>query len=177
MLDNFAQVVFTFASFPSSFYFHFLMNKRLLVFVSALFFHLLLAAVPARAAGADDVVGVWKNGEGTGMIQIYKQAGKYHGRLVWLKVPNNPNGTPRTDVNNPDEAKRKTPLKGLVNMRDFTSTEAGKWENGKIYDPKNGSDYSCEMTLKDPNTLEVRGFIGVSLFGRTDVWKRQIAKK
>ena len=87
-----------------------------------------------------------------------------------------PDGTPRTDVNNPDEAKRNTPLKGLVNMRDFKYSGAGKWEEGKIYDPKNGSDYSCEMTLTDPNTLEVRGFIGVSLFGRTDVWKRQVKK-
>ncbi|MDZ7899054.1 MAG: DUF2147 domain-containing protein [Arcicella sp.] len=42
--------------------------------------------------------------------------------------------------------------------------------------PKNGNDYSCEMKLIDENTLEVRGFIGVSLFGRTDVWKRQIKK-
>ena len=137
-------------------------------------FSLLLAALPARAAvGPDDVLGVWKNGEGTGMIQIFKSGDKYFGRLVWLKVPTTPEGAPRTDVNNPDEARRKTPLKGLVNMRDFTYAGDGKWENGKIYDPKNGSDYSCEMTLVDPNTLEVRGYIGVSLFGRTDVWKRQ----
>jgi len=80
-------------------------------------------------------------------------------------------------VNNPDEAKRKTPLKGLVNMRDFKYAGDGKWDDGKIYDPKNGSDYSCEMTLTDANTLEVRGYIGVSLFGRTDVWKRQAMKK
>lgn len=138
---------------------------------------ILIAAFPARAAGNPDaVLGVWKNGEGTGMIQIFKKGDKYFGRLVWLKVPNNPDGTPRTDVNNPDEAKRKTPLKGLENMRDFVASGDNKWEEGKIYDPKNGSDYSCEMTLVDANTLEVRGFIGLSLFGRTDVWKRQVKK-
>ncbi|HEX8507360.1 MAG TPA: DUF2147 domain-containing protein [Hymenobacter sp.] len=138
---------------------------------------LLFATFLAQAApNPDAVVGVWKNGEGTGMIQIFKKGDKYYGRLVWLKVPNNPDGTPRTDVNNPDEAKRKMPLKGLENMRDFTAAGDNKWEGGKIYDPKNGSDYSCEMTLVDANTLEVRGFIGVSLFGRTDVWKRQVKK-
>ncbi|UYZ61458.1 DUF2147 domain-containing protein [Hymenobacter weizhouensis] len=129
------------------------------------------------ADNPDAVLGVWKNGEGTGMVQIYKRGDKYFGRIVWLKVANNPNGTPRTDSNNPEEKLRNRPLKGLENMRDFTYVGNNKWESGKIYDPKNGSDYSCEMTLVDENTLEVRGFIGVSLFGRTDVWKRQVMKK
>lgn len=150
------------------------MTKRITALV--LLFGLLMATFSAQAADPDAVVGVWKNGEGTGMIQIFKRANKYYGRLVWLKVPANPDGTPRTDINNPDESKRKTPLKGLENMRDFVPVGDNKWEEGKIYDPKNGSDYSCEMTLKDPNTLEVRGFIGLSLFGRTDVWKRQVKK-
>ncbi len=161
------------------------MTKRILGF--ALLLSLLVATFSVQAAdkpvavrvadNPDAVVGVWKNGEGTGMIQISKKAdNKYYGRLVWLKVPNNPDGTPRTDVNNPEEGARKTPLRGLENMRGFTFSGDNKWEGGKIYDPKNGSDYSCEMTLVDPNTLEVRGFIGVSLFGRTDVWKRQVKK-
>lgn len=138
---------------------------------------LVLPLMQAFANNPDAVLGVWKNGEGTGMVQIYKKGDKYFGRIVWLKVANNPDGTPRTDVNNPDETKRKTPLRGLENMRNFSYVGENKWESGNIYDPKNGSDYSCEMTLVDANTLEVRGFIGVSLFGRTDVWKRQISKK
>lgn len=129
------------------------------------------------APNPDAVVGVWKTGEGTGMVQIYKKGDKYFGRVVWMKVPNNPDGTPRTDVNNPDEKLRTRPLRGLENMRGFTYVAANdRWESGNIYDPKNGSDYSCEMKLVDANTLEVRGFIGVSLFGRTDVWKRQVKK-
>mgnify|MGYP002777001249 CR=1 FL=1 len=136
------------------------------------------AALPALADNPDAVLGIWKNGEGTGMIQIFKKSdGKFYGRIVWLKVANNPDGTPRTDINNPDEAKRNHSLKGLENMRGFEYKGDNKWEGGQIYDPKNGSDYSCEMALTDANTLEVRGFIGVSLFGRTDVWKRQVAKK
>jgi uncharacterized protein (DUF2147 family) len=138
---------------------------------------LLVALVVKAAANPDAVLGVWKNGEGTGMIQIFKKSdNKYYGRIVWLKVPNDPDGQPRTDINNPDETKRKQPLKGLENMRGFVHSGENKWEQGNIYDPKNGNDYSCEMTLTDPNTLEVRGFIGVSLFGRTDVWKRQVKK-
>lgn len=127
-------------------------------------------------ADADDVVGLWKNGEGTGIVQIYKRGDKYYGRIVWLKEANDKKGKPRTDINNPDEAKRKTPLKGMVNMRSFVYAGDGVWEDGNIYDPKTGNDYSCEMTLVNENTLEVRGYIGVSLFGRTDVWKRQVRK-
>jgi uncharacterized protein (DUF2147 family) len=128
------------------------------------------------AQNADAVLGVWKNGEGTGMVQIYKKADKYYGKIVWLKVVNDPDGTPRKDLNNPDEKLRTRPLKGLENLRDFVFKGENKWEEGRIYDPKTGNDYSCEMKLVDENTLEVRGFIGVSLFGRTDVWKRQVKK-
>lgn len=128
------------------------------------------------AQNADAIIGVWKNGEGTGMVQIYKKGEKYYGKLVWLKVPNDGEGKPRTDINNPEEKLQSRQLKGLENLRDFVYKGENKWQDGKVYDPKNGSDYSCEMNLIDENTLEVRGFIGISLFGRTDVWKRQIKK-
>lgn len=136
-----------------------------------------LAAIAGRMAdNPDAVLGVWKNGEGTGMVQIFKRGDKYFGRLVWLKVPADANGKPRVDVNNPEEKLRTRPLKGLENLRDFVYKGENKWEGGQVYDPKTGNDYSCEMTLTDANTLEVRGYIGVSLFGRTDVWKRQVKK-
>jgi hypothetical protein len=45
-----------------------------------------------------------------------------------------------------------------------------------IYDPKNGNTYSCTIKMLNPNTLEVRGYIGVSLIGRTDTWTKQVAK-
>ncbi|NBB22867.1 DUF2147 domain-containing protein [Runella sp. CRIBMP] len=137
---------------------------------------LFISAYTSMAQNADAVLGVWKNGEGTGMVQIYKKADKYYGKIVWLKVVNDPDGTPRKDINNPDEKLRPRPLKGLENLRDFVFKGENKWEEGRIYDPKTGNDYACEMTMVDENTLEVRGFIGVSLFGRTDVWKRQVKK-
>jgi uncharacterized protein (DUF2147 family) len=137
---------------------------------------ILLASLNAFSQKADAILGVWKNGEGTGMIQIYKKGEKFYGKLVWLKAPNDADGKPRTDINNPEVSLQSRQLKGLENLRDFVFKGGDKWEEGRIYDPKNGNDYSCEMKLIDENTLEVRGFIGVSLFGRTDVWKRQIKK-
>ncbi|MBC8110991.1 MAG: DUF2147 domain-containing protein, partial [Verrucomicrobia bacterium] len=72
-----------------------------------------------------------------------------------------------------DEKLKNRPLLGLVNLHSFIYAKKNFWDKGNIYDPENGNDYNCEITMTDENTLEVRGFIGVSLFGRTDVWKRQ----
>jgi uncharacterized protein (DUF2147 family) len=146
--------------------------KKIAFLITILFF----SSIISFANNPDAILGVWKNGEGTGLVQIYKKGDKYYGKIVWLKVANNADGTPRTDINNPEEKLKTRPLKGLENLRDFKHSGDKKWEGGQIYDPKTGNDYSCEMTLVDDNTLEVRGFIGISLFGRTDVWKRQVKK-
>ncbi|GBL35725.1 hypothetical protein EMGBS15_13200 [Filimonas sp.] len=127
----------------------------------------------------DDIIGNWKNGEGTGVINIYKTtSGHYAGKIVWLKEPIDPEtGKPKLDKRNPDETKRTVPTLGLINMSGFTFNEEEKlWENGEIYDPKTGKEYSCKVNLKDKNTIEVRGFVGISLFGRTDTWTRQVRK-
>lgn len=133
-------------------------------------------SIKSIAQNSNAVVGIWRNGEGTAMIQIYEKSAKYNGKIVWLKIPNDANSKPKTDVNNPNEKLQLRPIKGLENLVGFVYKEDNKWEDGTIYDPKNGNDYSCTLTLTDNNTLEVRGFVGISVFGRTDVWKRQIKK-
>lgn len=130
----------------------------------------------STAQAANAVTGIWKNGEGTAMVQIYEKSNKFFGKIVWLKIPNDAINKPKIDLNNPNEKLQSRPLKGLENLVGFVYKGNGIWEDGTIYDPKNGNDYSCTMTLVDNNTLEVRGFVGVSVFGRTDVWKRQIKK-
>jgi len=139
----------------------------------------LLFAVPAysQSVEADAIVGVWETGSGKARVKIDKSGDTFFGRIVWLKEPNNEQGKPKTDKNNPDESLRSKPLLGYRMLDKFTYAGNKTWENGTIYDPENGSTYSCTMTLTDENTLEVRGFIGVSLFGRTDVWKRVQLKK
>jgi uncharacterized protein (DUF2147 family) len=125
----------------------------------------------------DAIVGVWKTGDGNAMVRIYKNGEKYQGKIVWLKEPLDPEtGKPKLDKNHSDEASRKRQILGLINIWGFTQTEKNVWEEGNIYDPKNGNTYSCTIKMTNSNTLEVRGYIGVSLIGRTDVWTKQIAK-
>jgi uncharacterized protein (DUF2147 family) len=119
----------------------------------------------------DAVLGVWLNSSGKGQIQVYKQGNKYYGKLIWLKEPNDEQGKPKLDVNNPDKNAKNKPLLGLVILRDFVHDD-GEWTGGRIYDPQNGKDYKCYMKLKDPKTLNVRGYIGISMLGRTEVWTR-----
>ena len=49
----------------------------------------------------------------------------------------------------------------------------GRWKGGTIYDPNSGKTYRCVVTLVDANTLEVRGYVGVPLLGRTETWTRR----
>jgi uncharacterized protein (DUF2147 family) len=150
--------------------------KTIISILSILFFS---TSLFAEVTAADAVVGVWKNGEGTGIIKIYKTtSGHYAGKIVWLKEPIDPDTKlPKLDKRNPDASLRAVPTLGLVNMKNFLYNETDKnWEGGTIYDPKNGKEYSCKMELVDANTLNVRGYMGVSLFGRTDTWTRQLKK-
>jgi uncharacterized protein (DUF2147 family) len=111
------------------------------------------------------------------MVRIYKNGEKFQGKIVWLKEPNDPEtGKPKVDKNHPEEANRTRPILGLVNIWGFTNTGKNLWEDGNIYDPKNGNTYSCEIKMINSKVLEVRGYIGVSLLGRTDTWTKQVAK-
>jgi uncharacterized protein (DUF2147 family) len=131
----------------------------------------------AQQDNPDAIVGVWKTGEGNAMVRIYKNGEKYQGKIVWLKEPNDPEtGKPKVDKNHPEENVRTRSLLGLINVWGFSYIEKDLWDNGSIYDPKNGSTYSCTIKMSNANTIEVRGYIGISLIGRTDTWTRQVAK-
>lgn len=121
----------------------------------------------------DACLGIWLTGSKKGHIQIFKQGDRYFGKIVWLQEPNDPaTGKPQLDTQNPDAQKKSQPILGMVNLRDFKYSGGNLWENGKIYDPENGKEYSCKMTLVNANQLDVRGFIGLSIIGRTDKWTR-----
>ncbi len=81
-------------------------------------------------------------------------------------------GQPQVDRNNPDPDLRTRPALGLQLLEGFGYSGGNVWKGGTIYDPGNGKLYKCKMTLTDPKRLEVRGFIGISWLGRTEVWTR-----
>mgnify|MGYP000674427990 CR=1 FL=1 len=141
--------------------------RTLLVAVVVLF----TTSIFAQNAGA--VLGKWKTENGKSHVEIYKKGGEYYGKIVWLKEPLNEEGKPKVDKNNPEEDMRSRPLKGLELLREFEyDADDEMWEDGEIYDPESGDTYSCEMSLEGDNKLKVRGYLGISLLGRTTVWTR-----
>ena len=119
----------------------------------------------SQAATKDAVLGEWLAESKDGKVLIYKQGEKYFGKISWGRDGD------KKDLNNPDTKLKTQPIIGSVILKGFDFT--GKvWENGTIYDPNNGKTYSCTIKMKKPNELEIRGFIGISLLGRTTVWTR-----
>ncbi|WP_343703822.1 DUF2147 domain-containing protein [Chitinophaga sp.] len=134
---------------------------------------LLLSALPglSRAQQADAVVGTWLNEEKDAKVQIYRSGNEYAGKLVWIARQFEDDGkTPRKDSKNADPKLRNRGLMGLVILTGFKYDD-GEWTGGKIYDPKSGKTYSSKMKL-DGRQLNIRGYVGVSVFGRTTVWTR-----
>ena len=123
---------------------------------------------------ADLIIGTWQTGSGNARVEIYKNANNYQGKIVWLSEPIDPSTSkPKTDTKHPNAKLHTRPLMGLVNLWGFSYDEKeNNWDNGHIYDPKTGKEYKCTITSKDKNTLDVRGYIGISLIGRTDTWTR-----
>ena len=138
----------------------------------------LVLTCPAAAEDGGAIVGVWLTEEGDARVEIYRDGDKFSGKIVWIE-PNYPEndeegmgGKPKLDRNNPDESRRDRPIVGLRIVSNFVYDGDNKWKDGRIYDPKNGKTYKCKMKLTDEDVLEVRGYVGFSLLGRTTKWTR-----
>lgn len=140
---------------------------------------LVSTALPSQgfAAQSDDILGQWITEGRDSRVEIYKKDHQFFGKIAALKFPSylpgeisGMDGTPRLDSNNQDESLRSREMVGIELMKNFRF-DNGKWVGGSIYDPKNGKTYKCEMSLAADGSLHVRGYVGVSLFGRTTVWE------
>lgn len=133
---------------------------------------LVFVAVSVKAQ-KDPVERVWYNAEKTSKIQVYKAVdGKFYGKIVWLKDPTDENGKPRTDIKNPKENLRHTPIMNYPILVGFTKSKTeNEYEGGSVYDPLSGKTYCGKLTLQGAATLKLRGYIcGFSLLGRSSVW-------
>ena len=119
-------------------------------------------------ANPDAILGIWFNEEKDAKIKVYKENGKFYGKIVWHKTGDDISAF---DENNPDPELQKRKKVGLIILTDFEFDD-GQWEDGDIYDPKSGKTYSCVIKLQKDGGLHVRGYIGISLLGRTAHWTK-----
>jgi uncharacterized protein (DUF2147 family) len=119
-------------------------------------------------------LGVWKTfddktGEARAMVRIYEQDGELFGRI---ERTFRPGGEQRVCVPCSDERKDK-PIVGLVIIRHMKQ-DGGQYDDGDILDPESGRVYRCKMHLdQDGTRLVLRGYLGISLLGRSQTWERQ----
>ena len=149
------------------------MTKKLVKLIA--FIALVLAVIPAIAQKypADIIIGKWLNEDKDAHIEVYKDGGKYFGKIIWLKEPiDTLTGKPKLDDENSDEALQSRPVLGLVILKDFIFDGDEEWEDGTIYDPKNGKTYDCYMEIDEEGILKIRGYIGFSWIGRSTYWTR-----
>lgn len=137
---------------------------------------LILSLISLGIQANDDILGYWLSESGRAVIEITKDSGEYNGTLKWLLVEHTGEHNPALDNENPDESLRKRKLNGLKMLSGFKYDD-GEYEGGKIYDPKSGKTYNAYMELENKDKLKLRGYVGISLFGRTSYWSRQKGPK
>ena len=129
------------------------------------------AAAPALAA--DPAEGVWLVQAKDAKVRVGPcpgAAARLCGDIVWLQTPKTPEGQPKHDEHNPDPKLRARPIIGLMMIRDFRSSGAGRWDGGTIYDPHSGKTYKSKMRVAADGTLKVDGC--VLMFCQTQTWTR-----
>ena len=129
--------------------------------------------VPPKAdPAAGGLGGVWYDDTGDGAVEIGPCGNRLCGRIVWLKAPVAADGAPLTDGRNPDPNRRARPICGLDVIGDLRRQRNGSWDEGWIYDPKDGKSYDLELKLRGPDRLVVTGYMGVKFLSETFVWTR-----
>ena len=121
-----------------------------------------------------DIVGEWYNAEKDAVITLFEENETVSGKITWMQFPNDDNGNPKTDPLNPDEKLKSRERMGMVMLTGFAFIKDKIWDDGELYDPKKGKTYSGMMTLKDKNTIDLRGYIGFSFIGRSSTWTRKL---
>jgi len=126
-------------------------------------FVLMVLALFAVVANAQNILGKWKTEAGDANVEIFQQGGKVYGKIVWLQK-----GPDTKDTHNPDAKLRERKLVGVNILSDLAKKD-NKWEGGKIYDPKSGKTYKCSIWMEG-DQLKVRGHLGI--FHDTQTWNR-----
>ncbi len=121
---------------------------------------------------SQSVIGKWKTiddetGKPKGIVEIYEKEEKIYGKIIEILEAENRNKK-CTLCSGVDKNK---PILGLTFIKGLIK-DGSEYNGGKVLDPKNGKLYKCYITLDEKDKLKVRGYIGISLFGRTQYWYR-----
>jgi uncharacterized protein (DUF2147 family) len=132
-------------------------------------FAALLGVSPVHAQSATPA-GIWLHANQRIKIEIVPCGDRLCGKLVWFRWPNDAQGLPLVDLKNPDPALRTRPLLGLTVLSGLRRASENAWEDGKIYNPDDGENYSAKMSINKDGSLRIRVYVLLPLFGKTQIW-------
>ena len=141
------------------------MKKNLFTFLIALLFIF-------SGFSQDSPIGIWQtvddnNGDTSSHIEIYEIDGKLHGKILRILSEQTIFICDKCKGDKKDK-----PVIGLEILWGMKKNKENEWKGGKILDPENGKEYKCKLKLAESDILEVRGYLGFSLLGRTQKWFR-----
>ena len=133
-----------------------------------------LAVMPtsSNAEQIDAAHGYWLTQNGKAIIHITQCGDQTCGQMVWVATPRDDAGKLKLDVNNVDDFKRSRSICGLQLVGGMKAKGAGNWKDGWIYNPRDGETYSADLKAVSANELKVRGYLGVRLLGKSQIWTR-----
>ena len=137
--------------------------KKIISLIVAISTLLTMALAQTKGTAADNIIGTYWSPKKDAKIEIYKKADKYFGKSIWTL-------TKKKDVKNPNTSLRERDLVGVELLTNFIYKD-GAYQDGEIYDPESGKTYDCKINFSG-NSLKVRGYVGISLFGRTETFER-----
>jgi uncharacterized protein (DUF2147 family) len=145
--------------------------------LNCLFFsaYLLIVSLSVSAQAIDPALGVWKTidektNQPSSLIRLEERNGELIGTVIEL-IPT-PGETLITHCRLCKSERKDKPIVGMVIMNGLKKEKTGHWSGGEILDPEEGDIYKVKIATEDGKTLRVRGYIGISLIGRTQVWVR-----
>ena len=132
----------------------------------------LLTLLMISSVRSQSVAGKWRTihdetGKAVSIVEIYEKQGKVYGKIVEITNPKSRNKT-CDQCEGEDKGK---PLIGLTVIKGLKK-DGDEYNGGRILDPEYGRLYRCYINLEDDGRLKVRGYVGISLFGRTQYWQR-----
>jgi uncharacterized protein (DUF2147 family) len=138
----------------------------------SILFSLVVFFTISNSIQSQSIIGKWKTvddetGKAKSIVEIYEKSGKIYGKIVDILDVEKKNKS-CSECSGEDKNK---PILGLILIKGLRK-DGSEYTDGQILDPKSGKLYNCLISLQTNDQLKVRGYIGISMFGRTQYWFR-----
>jgi uncharacterized protein (DUF2147 family) len=138
---------------------------------TCILFLCVLWIIPAFAEETTPI-GVWLDASKRIEVKVTPCGQFLCGKLLWFRWPDDDQGLPVVDLKNKDTKLRNRPLLSLTILRNLRRADENNWEEGEIYNPDDGENYHVKMSIQDDQTLRIRVYELLPIFGETHIWTR-----